>query len=154
MACAVRCPLVERRGVFRAVRYVLSVHCLSPPVGDASEASRGERGGVSRIHPRTEPPQSGVPAPLGACLFAFKKRGEDPPFFPLSPLRPLRPFCALFALRPQGFAGESVGQNTNIGGSKHEYRWVKTRMRIRLLTHQFPENRCLSTLFKLFFFLL
>lgn len=89
-------PLVERRGVFRAVRDVLSVHCLSPPVGDASGASRGERGGDSRIHPRTEPPQSGVPAPLGRAFLPSKKGGIFPPFFSFKPLKPLKPFLGPF----------------------------------------------------------
>ena len=103
------------------MRYVLSVHCLSPPVGDASGASRGERGGDSRIHPRTEPPQSGVPAPLGACLFVFKKRGDLPPLFSLKPLKTLKPFLGPFCPTAPRASGR-------VGGSKDEYGWVKRRI--------------------------
>lgn len=91
-------PLVERRGVLRAVRDVLSVHWLSPPVGGRERSEQGgARPAIAGIHPRTEPPQSGVPAPLGACLFAFKKRGDlFPPFLSFKALKTLKPFLGPF----------------------------------------------------------
>ena len=114
--------VIERRGVFRALRQGFRVRSLFPRWGTRAERAGGSAARVSGHPDRApKPPQSGVPAPLGACLFVFKKRGDLPPLFSLKPLKTLKPFLGPFCPTAPRASGR-------VGGSKDEYGWVKRRI--------------------------